>query len=174
MLKTVNGNSPVPKNNTRNNTLKKTLCIISFLCVAILHIGKAQVPNALKNDNNYTTFAKRFQQRSFSPDAFKEALTIAGLPTEHIDQIFTHARRESGNFKSVLFRKQNNAFGMRLPKRRTTTAVARERGYALYENWYDSVYDYWLWYKNKPIKQHQSWFTYLRSRNYMNPGDAKK
>lgn len=148
--------------------------ILITLIISVYQNSIAQMPNALKNDNAYSSFAKQFQQRSFSPDAFKEALASSGLPTEHIDQIFTHARRESGNFKSVIFRKQNNAFGMRLPKRRSTLAVSKERGYAIYNHWYDSVYDYWLWYKNKPIKQHQSWFTYLRSRNYMNPGDSKK
>jgi hypothetical protein len=63
---------------------------------------------------------------------------------------------------------------MRLPRRRTTTAVGRNRGYAVYDKWYDSVYDYWLWYENKPIKRDQSWGEYLRSRNYMNPKDKKK
>jgi len=152
---------------------KLILTQILFLLFISNQIGIAKSPNDPKQDHNYQTFAKRFQQRQFSKDAFKEALSTAGLPTEHIDQIFTHASRESGNFKSVIFRKQNNAFGMRLPKRRSTTAVAKERGYAIYQTWYDSVYDYWLWYKNKPIKENQTWFSYLKSRNYMHPGDAK-
>lgn len=122
----------------------------------------------------YVEFAKRYSGEEFSKPAFKKALVDAGLPKQHIDEIFNHAMRESGHFKSVIFRKQNNAFGMRLPRRRSTTAIAKARGYAIYNTWYDSVYDYWLWYNNKPISNHSSWGSYLRSRNYMNPKDKKK
>ena len=98
----------------------------------------------------------------------------AGLPKGYVEQIYKHARSESGNFKSKIFRENNNAFGMRLAKRRQTTAVGKNRGYAIYNDWYDSVYDYWLWYERKPIASNQSWGSYLQSRNYMNPKDRKK
>lgn len=125
------------------------------------------------NQDRYNAFAQKFKQRSFNHDNFKDALKEAGLPTEHINEIFKHAQRESGNFKSKIFRTQNNAFGMRLAKRRKTLANDRKRGYAVYGEWYDSVYDYWLWYEKKPIRSQGSWGAYLRSRNYMHPGDKK-
>ena len=141
------------------------LAVLTF----IAHPGTAQGPNGL--EKHYRMFVERFENRPFSPVAFKEALKQAGLPERHIDDIYDHARRESGNFKSRLFVQQNNAFGMRLAKRRTTTAAGAKRGYAKYQAWYDSVYDYWLWYERKPIKPNQSWTSYLRSRKYTNPKD---
>ena len=126
------------------------------------------------NEYRYKAYAEKFKNQSFSPITFKDALKESGLPTKHIDEIFRHAQRESGNFKSKIFRDQNNAFGMRLAKRRKTLAESRKRGYAVYSNWYDSVYDYWLWYEKRPIGANTSWGTYLRSRNYMHPGDRKR
>ncbi len=150
---------------------KNIIIILGFLCViASAHTSETKKPNP----QHYSNFSKKFQTNSFTNEDFKQALIIAGLPVKHIDEIYNHARRESGNFKSKVFRENNNAFGMRLPRRRTTTAVGRNRGYAVYDKWYDSVYDYWLWYENKPIKRDQSWGEYLRSRNYMNPKDKKK
>ena len=126
------------------------------------------------NQDRYNAFAQKFNKRSFNHENFKNALVEAGLPTQHINEIFKHAQRESGNFKSKIFRDQNNAFGMRLAKRRKTLANDRRRGYAVYGEWYDSVYDYWLWYEKKPIPSQGSWGAYLRSRKYMNPGDRKR
>ncbi len=145
------------------------MTVVLAVTFLMTHPGTAQGPNGL--EQHYRTFVEQFANRSFSTVAFKEALITAGLPEQHIDEIVSHARRESGNFNSRLFRQQHNAFGMRLAKRRTTTALGAKRGYATYQAWYDSVYDYWLWYKKKPIKPNQSWTSYLRSRKYTNPKD---
>jgi len=161
------------KHKKGGNLKRNIIIILSVLC-SITFAQTKTTETRKPNAQHYTTFAKKFQSGQFSPDEFKKALGTTGLPLKHIDEIYNHARRESGNFKSKVFRENNNAFGMRLPRRRTTTAVGRNRGYAIYDNWYDSVYDYWLWYDNKPIKDNQSWGTYLRSRNYMNPNDRKK
>lgn len=126
------------------------------------------------NQDRYNVFAQKFKQHSFNHENFKVALKETGLPTKHLNEIFKHAQRESGNFKSRIFKTQNNAFGMRLAKRRKTLANDRKKGYAVYSEWYDSVYDYWLWYEKKPIQPKDSWGAYLRSRNYMHPGDRKK
>lgn len=62
------------------------------------------------------------------------------------DVALIQARFESGNFKSGLFRKHSNMFGMRHPKRRTTESVKPTKsGYATYKNWKSSVLDYGLW-----------------------------
>jgi hypothetical protein len=143
--------------------------LLLTLLLPITLLGK-QLP---KTDPSYHNFSKQYDNVQFSPENFKKALEDAGLPKKHINDIFSHAKRESGNFKSTIFKKQNNAFGMRLPKKRQTLALAKQRGYAIYNTWYDSIFDYWLWYKNKPITQNQSWGAYLRSRNYMNSKDKK-
>lgn len=141
--------------------------------IIIAHPGTAQGPKE-HQDRIYSAFVKEYTAQRFSPEAFQQALLRAGFPEHHIDAIMKHARIESGNFKSRLFVQQHNAFGMRLAKRRTTTAVGTKKGYAVYQAWYDSVYDYWLWYERKPIKSNQSWASYLKSRKYTNPADAKR
>lgn len=149
--------------------LIKKLIILLVAIMPILTIAQNSPRKEI-----YEEFKAKFKKRELTPETFKEALVIAGLPKSHVEQIYKHARSESGNFKSKVFRENNNAFGMRLPKRRTTTAIGKNRGYAIYKDWYDSVYDYWLWYERKPIASNQSWGTYLRSRNYMHPKDKKK
>lgn len=60
--------------------------------------------------------------------------------------VFVQAIIESGNFKSRLFKKHNNLFGMRFPRVRKTTATGEnKRGYARYKDWDDSVLDYYFW-----------------------------
>lgn len=155
--------------------MKKSILTLLVLALMtfIIHPVAAQGKKTLNKDG-YEQFVAKFKKKELTPDAFKEALITAGLPKNHVEQIYKHARSESGNFKSKVFRENNNAFGMRLAKRRQTTAVGKNRGYAIYDDWYDSVYDYWLWYERKPIASNQSWGSYLRSRNYMNPKDRKK
>lgn len=56
---------------------------------------------------------------------------------------------ESGHFKSNVCLNYNNLFGMRFPKKRSTTATgAAPNGHAIYNNWRDSVKDYKLWQDN--------------------------
>jgi hypothetical protein len=153
----------------RKVTLRTKLIILLMAIMPTLTFAQ----NSTRK-GNYEEFIAKFKKTQLTPETFKEALVVAGLPKSHVEQIYKHARSESGNFKSKVFRENNNAFGMRLPKRRTTTAIGKNRGYAIYKDWYDSVYDYWLWYERKPIASNQSWGTYLRSRNYMNPKDKKK
>ena len=62
------------------------------------------------------------------------------------DIVFAQAVLESGHFKAPLFINKNNLFGMRIPKKRETTAVNKgKKGYAQYENWDSSIDDYLLW-----------------------------
>jgi flagellum-specific peptidoglycan hydrolase FlgJ len=62
------------------------------------------------------------------------------------DIVFAQAVLESGHFKAPLFINQNNLFGMRIPKKRETTAINKgKQGYALYHNWDSSIDDYLLW-----------------------------
>lgn len=62
------------------------------------------------------------------------------------DVVFAQAVLETGHFRSKLFHNSNNLFGMKLPKKRETVAVGKTKGgYAKFENWESSVYDYSLW-----------------------------
>ena len=67
---------------------------------------------------------------------------------KHPEVVFAQAIIESGHFKSPLFINKNNLFGMKVPKKRETTAVNKgNKGYAKYHSWDSSVDDYLLWQK---------------------------
>lgn len=72
--------------------------------------------------------------------------TIVDMDIMFPDIVFAQAVIESGNFTSKLTKVNNNIFGMRLPKRRETTAIGKGKsGYAIYCSWVDSVKDYLHW-----------------------------
>ena len=62
------------------------------------------------------------------------------------DVVFAQAVLETGHFRSKLFQNSNNLFGMKLPRKRETVAVGKTQGgYAKFNSWESSVYDYSLW-----------------------------
>ena len=63
----------------------------------------------------------------------------------HPDIVYRQAVLESGNFTSDIFRENNNIFGMRMAFSRPNVQTGGNRGFAVYENWKDSLYDYALW-----------------------------
>lgn len=71
---------------------------------------------------------------------------IVKMGIKYPDVVFAQAVLESGNFTSNLFKNHNNLFGMKLPKIRETVAVGKvKNGYAKYNSWNESIYDYFLW-----------------------------
>jgi len=60
--------------------------------------------------------------------------------------VFAQAVLESGHFKAPIFTTKNNLFGMKVPKKRETTAINKgKKGYAKYHSWDSSIDDYLLW-----------------------------
>lgn len=78
------------------------------------------------------------------------------------DIVFKQARIESGNFKSRICKENNNLFGMRLAKKRETTAVGENKKYAVYDNWQQSVDDYKLWQEYHKINENTKREDYLK------------
>lgn len=74
------------------------------------------------------------------------ALYIHKLEFEHPHIILAQAKLESGNFRSYVFRKNNNMFGMRFPRQRETVAIKDVGGYSYYDTWMHSVIDLRLYY----------------------------
>lgn len=74
------------------------------------------------------------------------AVYIHKLEFEHPHIVLAQAKLESANFKSYVFRKNNNMFGMRFPRQRETVAIKDVGGYSYYETWMHSVIDLRLYY----------------------------
>ena len=93
---------------------------------------------------------------------------------EYPEIVWSQAILESGNFKSEVFNSNNNLFGMKFPRKRSTTSVGSNRGYAKYESWKESVKDYKLYqthyFKDKKINRSE-YFRHL-NRVYCEIGSS--
>lgn len=92
-------------------------------------------------------------------------MNSVGMEYPHI--VYAQMRLESGNFTSGLARECNNFFGMKHPRNRESTSLgASEKGYATYENWAMSVYDYALWQRLYAKGLTEEEYLDMLSRNY--------
>lgn len=67
------------------------------------------------------------------------------MRVEHPYIIYAQAVIESADFTSIIFKENNNMFGMKMPERRTTLAIGVNKGHAAYKTWRDCVIDYALY-----------------------------
>ena len=81
--------------------------------------------------------------QTFSPEEVRAE--IIKLNIEHPDIVFAQCQIESGNFKSNIFKNNNNCLGMKLARSRPTTANGEQFGHAFYDSWQDCLKDYALW-----------------------------
>lgn len=116
-----------------------------------------------------------FLYKRISPSSLYQEILESGV--KFPDVVFAQALLESGNFTSNVFRKENNLFGMKYPRRRKTTSLEEgDTGYANYFHWTHSVYDYKLWQsqslRNKEIKTQSEYLkhlgrVYAEDKNYV-------
>lgn len=97
----------------------------------------------------------------------------------YLDWIVAQSQHETANWKSPLFEKNNNLFGMKVPTKRkyygTGGTQAPDGGlYANYNSWSDSAKDYleWLRYNKFPtgLKSVEDFVKQLKLNNYF--GDS--
>ena len=106
-----------------------------ILLVLLLLVVTGELKNgAVKINPQYYLFSKENMIK-----------LIIDLNIAHPDIVIAQAIIESGNFKSNIFKENNNLFGMKMPEYRKTTAIGTNRGHAVYRNWRESVIDYALW-----------------------------
>lgn len=115
----------------------------------ILGVGALAMTFSLGWVSNTKTISRIFHKRTdtvmvhtekFSEGALVELLMDCNVKYPYI--VLAQAKLESGNFTSKIFKQNNNMFGMKKPRRRTTTASMEKNGYAYYRDWIDCVYDY--------------------------------
>jgi uncharacterized FlgJ-related protein len=131
----------------------KKLLLTLFLSLIVL---------SKTNQTNYEIIT---QVISFSElNVYKQLIKIG---IAYPDVVLAQAKIETGNFTSKIFIENNNLFGMKLPKRRETTAVGENRNHATYTDWIQSIKDYKLW-QDKMIHKSPTLEDYLNylGRNY--------
>lgn len=103
----------------------------------------------------------------FSEELLKECIYLEKI--HNPDVVFTQALLETGFFTSELFNNANNIFGMRLPRKRETTAIGEYDYHAMYEHWTDAVKDYKLfqqYYESKGYDIENEYMTFLKQIGY--------
>lgn len=101
------------------------------------------------------------ENNKFSKDLFKKE--IKKLNIKFADIVYKQAVLESDNFKSTIFKENNNMFGMKLARSRITTAIGVKRNHAYYNNWRDCLIDYALYQEAylRSIKNKDEYLQYL-------------
>ena len=110
------------------------------------------------------SFTRRAEM-PFSPSNMIATMEEVGIV--YPDIVMAQARIETAHFTSKVFRENNNLFGMRLPRQRSTTAIGEQYNHAEYTSWRQSVVDYKLW-QDKVLTKVKSRRAYLRylHKNY--------
>lgn len=106
----------------------------------------------------------------FSKENLKEKLRELNLKFPEI--VYAQAVLETGDFKSFVFKENNNLFGMKLAKSRPTTAIGFENNHAEYFSWEMSVVDYALYQAAflRKIRTEEEYLEFL-SNNYAKDGN---
>jgi hypothetical protein len=114
------------------------LLLLSFKCPAPSTVNNIPIQEV---DKQYQIQA--FDTKPFSKENLIEYIKL--IDPINAEPIIQQAILETGWFKSNLFKKYNNLFGMKFANRRKTLATGTEIGHASFNHWTDSVKDYFLW-----------------------------
>lgn len=100
----------------------------------------------------------------FTINRFKDMLIK--LNVKHPDIVFAQAKLETGNFRSSVFRTNNNLFGFKVARSRPTVCIGMISNHAAYDNWQMSVIDYAIWQSKYCSRMsHAEYLSYLKE-NY--------
>jgi uncharacterized FlgJ-related protein len=105
---------------------------------------------------------------------FNEERMIAyahSIGVKYIDIMVAQSRIETGWYSSAIFLEGANLFGMKLAKKRPTTASGEHRKHAKYSSWLRSVEDYKLWQEmvlNK-VSSREEYMEYIAKYYAENP-----
>lgn len=105
-----------------------------------------------------STFTRR-ADLPFSQSNMIATMTEIGIA--YPDIVMAQAKIETAHFTSKIFRENNNLFGMKLPERRSTTAIGEQYNHASYTSWRQSVIDYKMW-QDKVLTKVKSRRAYLK------------
>ena len=77
--------------------------------------------------------------------------------------MLAQAYLETGQFSSTIFKQNNNLFGMKEAKQRSTVSIGTRNNHAYYNTWAESVVDYALFYSTYlySINTEEEYFQYL-------------
>ena len=152
----------------------KSLLYVLLITLTITAIG-IQIALSNAHDKAFIEassipFEEGFYTVETEADTFsKEALVkeLKRLNVRFPEIILAQSILETGHFSSRIFVENNNLFGMKEARARSTTAAGTQLGHAFYDDWKQSVMDYALFqnaYMNR-LRKEKSYLKYLE-KNY--------
>jgi hypothetical protein len=109
-------------------------------------VGWLALTTLVWSSNNIKTIIKEvICEDTNSPLYFSETNLVnkmkeINLRFPHI--VLAQAQLETGNFKSKIFKHNNNMFGMKEARSRVKLSLGTKNGHAHYATWIESLYDY--------------------------------
>lgn len=140
------------------------ICGISFGYGTILGYKQTQVITLEQEE--LVVLLTNQEKKNFKPDSVYGFLLSIKAPFPYI--LYAQAILESGNFKSDIFRSNNNCYGMRNPNKRVTTSIGEQYGYAVYRTWKECIIDR-CFYNSLylgDIKTEEQYYEYLSKSGY--------
>ena len=113
---------------TNNST--KALFITAFVIISLFVLTSSSDKIEESNEDINSRFSREALIEEIKCHNFK-----------YPDLILAQAILESGHFKSRVFKENNNAFGMRQPRKRFTLCKGSNLNHGVYDNWKVSVED---------------------------------
>ena len=77
---------------------------------------------------------------------------LLSIRAPHAKIMLIQALIESGEFKSALFKKNHNLFGMKIVTNRASSSPMQNAGYQSYNNYFESVTDFCLWEYSRGVE----------------------
>ncbi len=150
----------------KTNITNKILTSLGFTIGVVLILGFTIFPN--KDIKTLSLEEKIIVIKEYNEFSQEKLVTNIGeLNFKFPYIILAQSMQETGNFKSSIFKENNNLFGMKEARIRATLAQGTNRGHAHYNTWQESLYDYAMYYNAylRKIKTEDEYFEYLR-QNY--------
>lgn len=142
--------------------------VSAFMVTALMN-----KPRPIVRTSVHTHIQIHTHSDKFTPERFRVYLKCLNI--KHADIVFAQAVLETGGFKSHVFRANNNLFGMRLAKSRSTTALGSKNGHAYYSSWKQSVVDYAMFYSKYLSRlSRKEYLDYLSDNYAEDPGYVGK
>ena len=117
-----------------NRLLKyRIIVVVLFLSVSLLSFIAAKKPEKEYVHTEIVINREHNQSKLFE--------RIDELPFKYPEIIKAQMVLETGNFKSIVYKTNNNVFGMRLAKQRITLATGDNLKHAVYKNVEESIID---------------------------------
>ena len=158
--------------------------IPDFVIVLIIVLSMIGTISIIGN-KRHTTVSNRFKMAQDSICILKDSISnLLEFSPENVlmllefydvkekDIVFNQVKLETGNFKSAVFKENNNLFGMKHPMIRPTTSIESALGHAYYNSYIESIKDYKLYqqryYNGGDYYQFLINYQYSTDANYIN------